>query len=296
MNILIIYGGNSSEKEVSIKTGIAVHSALDGLFDSKMLMLNDDYKIVKDHYKKGDIVCNCFHGGYGEDGEIQSFFEKEEIKFVGSSSYSCNLAIDKFASKKIVRSLNYKVPYGKIVYDSSAFNEFDAPFIVKPNNEGSSVGFYEIFNQKDLETAFKKNKEHKNGLLAEEKINGREITVPILDGKALPIVEIISESKVYDYNSKYVSSDTDYIVPANINNDVYKEILRMSEEIFLKMNCRHYSRLDFILNSDNVPYFLELNTYPGMTDKSLFPKSAASTGLSFKNLIKKLVLLAKDSA
>ena len=294
MNILIIYGGNSSEKEVSIKTGIAVHSALDGLFNSKMLMLNDDYKIVKDHYKKGDIVFNCLHGGYGEDGSIQLFFEKEEIKFIGSGSYSCNLAIDKFASKKIVSSLNCQVPHGKIIYDSSAFNEFDAPFIVKPNNEGSSVGFYEIFNQKDLEMAFKKNKEHKNGLLAEEKISGREITVPVLDGEALPIVEIIPGSKVYDYNSKYISLDTDYIVPANINNDVYKEILRISEEIFLKMNCRHYSRIDFILNSDNDPYFLELNTYPGMTDKSLFPKSAASIGLSFQNLIKKLVLLAKD--
>ena len=146
-------------------------------------MLNDDYKIVKDHYKKGDIF-NCLHGGYGEMVRF-SCFEKEEIKFIGSGSYSCNLAIDKFASKKIVSSLNCQVPHGKIIYDSSAFNEFDAPFIVKPNNEGSSVGFYEIFNQKDLEMAFKKNKEHKNGLLAEEKINGREITVPVLDGEAL---------------------------------------------------------------------------------------------------------------
>ena len=90
--------------------------------------------------------------------------------------------------------------------------------------------------------------------MAEEKINGREITVPVLDGEALPIVEIIPGSKVYDYNSKYISLDTDYIVPANINNDVYKEILKISEK-FLKMNCRHYSRVDFILNSDNDPYF-----------------------------------------
>tara|TARA_Y100000768_G_scaffold386701_1_gene375764 strand:+ start:5984 stop:6868 length:885 start_codon:yes stop_codon:yes gene_type:complete len=294
MNILIIYGGSSSEKEVSIKTGIAVHNALNGLFESKMLMLSNDYEIVKNHYKKGDIVFNCLHGGYGEDGEIQSFFEKEEIKFIGSGSYACSLAIDKYKSKKIARSLNCKVPYGKIIYNESEINEFDTPFIVKPNNEGSSVGFYEIFNQKDLKIAFKKNKEYSGGLLAEEKINGREITVPILDGSALPIVEIMPANKVYDYNSKYISSNTDYLVPADINNDVYKQILNMSEAIYSKMNCRHYSRIDFILNSEDCPYFLELNTYPGMTDKSLFPKSAASIGLSFQDLIKNLVLLAKD--
>ena len=113
-------------------------------------MLNDDYKIVKDHYKKGDIVFNCLHGGYGEDGAIQLFFEKEEIKFIGSGSYSCNLAIDKFASKKIVSSLNCQVPHGKIIYDSSAFNEFDVPFIVKPNNEGHLLVFMKFLIKKTL--------------------------------------------------------------------------------------------------------------------------------------------------
>ena len=294
MNILIIYGGNSLEKEISIKTGIAVNKALDGLFESKMLMLNNDYKIIKDHYSKGDIIFNCLHGGYGENGEIQSFFEKEEIKFIGSGSFACSLAINKYKSKKIVRSLNYKAPYGEIVHDISAFNEFEVPFIVKPNNEGSSVGFYEIYNQKDFKIALKKNKQYNGEILAEEKINGREITVPILDGKALPIVEIIPGNKVYDYNSKYISKETSYLVPADINEDIYKKIINMSEIIYAKMNCRHYSRIDFILNSDNNPFFLELNTYPGMTDKSLFPKSAASIGLSFQDLIKKLVLLAKD--
>ena len=249
MNILIIYGGNSSEKEVSIKTGIAVNNALDGLFNSKMIMLNNDYKIIKDHYTKGDIVFNCLHGGYGENGEIQSFFEKEEIRFIGSESYACSLAIDKYNSKKIVRSLNCKVPYGKIIHNESEFADFDTPFIVKPNNEGSSVGIYEINNQKDLKVAFKKNREYSGGLLAEEKINGREITVPILDGEALPIVEIIPANKVYDYSSKYLSTETNYLVPADINNDIYKEIINISEAIFSKMNCRHYSRIDFILNS-----------------------------------------------
>ena len=294
MNILIIYGGNSLEKEISIKTGIAVNKALDGLFESKMLMLNNDYKIIKDQYSKGDIIFNCLHGGYGENGEIQSFFEKEEIKFIGSGSLACSLAINKYKSKKIVRSLNCKVPYGKIIHNESEFADFDTPFIVKPNNEGSSVGFYEIYNQKDFKIALKKNKQYNGEILAEEKINGREITVPILDGKALPIVEIIPGNKVYDYNSKYISKETSYLVPADINEDIYKKIINMSEIIYAKMNCRHYSRIDFILNSDNNPFFLELNTYPGMTDKSLFPKSAASIGLSFKDLIKKLVLLAKD--
>ena len=138
------------------------------------------------------------------------------------------------------------------------------------------------------------NKKYNRELLAEEKIEGREITVPILNGKALPIVEIVPISKVYDYDSKYVAGKTNYIVPAPMDKMSYSKICKMSEQIYLEMGCRHYSRIDYILCPDNKPYFLELNTYPGMTDTSLFPKSAKSSGISFQELMVKLVCLAKN--
>ena len=149
-------------------------------------------------------MFNGLHGGYGENGEIQFFFENEKINFIGSGSKACNVAIDKLKSKKIVQSLGCLTPYGKIIQDISAFEDFSTPFIVKPNKEGSSVGFFQIFSKDDLKKAFKINKKYKNELLAEEKIEGREITVSILDGKALPIVEIIPHNSVYDYESKYI--------------------------------------------------------------------------------------------
>ena len=294
MKVIIIYGGNSSEKEISIKTGMAVNKCLRNTFKTKMLLLGDNYKIVEDHYETGDIIFNGLHGGYGENGEIQSFFEDRGINFIGSKSKACRIAIDKIKSKKIVRSLDCLVPYGKIVEGLETFNDFTPPFIIKPNTEGSSVGFSEILSDKNFKNALKLNRKYKHQLLAEEKIEGREITVPILDGKVLPIVEIIPHKKIYDYESKYVMGKTDYVVPAKIEKSLEKKIAKISEKIYLKIGCRHYSRIDYILSAEEELYFLEINTYPGMTDTSLFPKSAHSAHMSFNELIIKLVDLAKN--
>ena len=293
MKVIIIYGGNSSEKEISIKTGIAVNKSLQNTFDTKMVLVGDNYAIIKDFYSKGDIVFNGLHGGYGENGELQAFFEEQDIDFIGSGSKACQVAIDKIKSKKVAESLGCLVPNGRIVNDIPDFKDFSIPFIVKPNQEGSSVGFNQIACEKDFKDALKLSKKHKNQLLAEEKIEGREITVPVLDGKALPIVEIIPHSKVYDYDSKYTAGKTDYIVPANIDVKVRDQIVNISESIYRKIGCRHYSRIDYILSSNSDVYFLEINTYPGMTETSLFPKSAESIQMSFKDLIIKLVDLGK---
>ena len=293
MKVIIIYGGNSSEKEISIKTGIAVNKSLQSVFDTNMVLVGDNYHIIKDSYSNGDIIFNGLHGGYGENGELQAFFEKEGINFIGSGSKACQIAIDKIKSKKVAESLGCLTPKGRIVKDILDFNDFSTPFIVKPNQEGSSVGFSQIACEKDFNDALKLSKKYKSQLLAEEKIEGREITVPVLDGKALPIVEIIPHSKVYDYDSKYTIGKTDYIVPADIDAEVERQIIDISESIYNKIGCRHYSRIDYILSSNSDVYFLEINTYPGMTETSLFPKSAESIQISFKDLIVKLVDLGR---
>ena len=140
MKIIVICGGNSSEKEVSVRSGTAIFSSVQKRHDAKILLLENDYKIVKDHYNRGDIVFNALHGGYGESGEIQSFFESEEIDFTGSGSKACGIAINKKKCKKVAIGLGIKSPPDRRI--DPFFEDFDNPFIIKPNQEGSSVGFF----------------------------------------------------------------------------------------------------------------------------------------------------------
>ena len=290
MKIIIICGGNSSEKEISVKSGMSVFSSIKKKYDAEILLLSNDYSIIKNTYKDGDIVLNALHGGYGESGEIQSFFEKEGIDFIGSGSKACEIAMDKSQCKKVAEQLGIFVPFGRIFSgDMSIYDEFQRPFIIKPNNEGSSVGFNIIDSRKQMLKALKANKNRE--VVFEEFISGREITVSILGSEVLPIVEIIPNNGVYDYDSKYTKGKSSYIVPAEINSEAESQIKNQSIELFNKIGCKDYSRIDYILSDENIPYFLEINTSPGMTETSLFPKSAASVKLSFDSLIEKIISL-----
>ena len=216
MKIIVICGGNSSEKEISVKSGMAIFSSVRKKYKSKILLLKNNYKIVKDDYKDGDLVFNALHGGYGESGEIQGFFESEGIDFIGSRSKACSIAINKKKCKKIAIELGVKSPPDREL--DPFFEDFDKPFIIKPNQEGSSVGFFIVNNKKDMLKAVKFNKG--NDVIFEEFIKGREITVSVLGDEVLPIVEIIPRQGVYDYDSKYTKGKTDYIVPAKIDSKV----------------------------------------------------------------------------
>lgn len=295
MKVIIICGGNSLEKEVSVKTGISVHTSLKKTFDTELLFLGDDYSKVKSIYERGDIVFNALHGGYGENGEIQSFFEEEEISFIGSGSKACRLAMSKNSCKTLAQSLNIQTPYGKkIKEDDLIFNEFEKPFVIKPDQEGSSVGFFKINTEKEMLKAIKENKKITNQIIAEEFVQGREITVPILDNKALPIVEITPKHENYDYECKYTQGMSKYSVPAKIDKNIENKIKEDSLRIFKEIGADHYSRIDYIL-VDDIPYFLEINTYPGMTKMSLFPMSSNSLGVDFDNLMINLVELGLKS-
>jgi D-alanine-D-alanine ligase len=285
MKIIVICGGNSSEKEVSLNSGMAVFSSVKKKYDAKILLLDNDYKILKNHLSHGDIVFNALHGGYGESGELQSFLESQKINFTGSGSRACSIAIDKKECKKVVTRLGVKSPPNK---DIDTFSEnFTTPFIVKPNKEGSSVGFFIINNKKEMLRATKINKGR--DVIFEDYIRGRELTVSILNDKVLPIVEIIPKNGIYDYESKYSLGKTCYSTPAKIDLDIEIFLKKKSLEIFNTIGCSDYARIDYILSEENVPYFLEINTSPGMTETSLFPKSANQAGLSFDNLVEEIV-------
>ena len=289
MKIIVICGGNSSEKEISVKSGMAIFSSVQKKYKSKILFLENNYKIIKDNYKSGDLVFNALHGGYGESGEIQEFFEREEIDFIGSGSKACSIAINKKKCKKIAIKLGIKSPPNREV--DPFFEDFDKPFIVKPNEEGSSVGFFVVNNKKEMLKAVKFNEG--NDVIFEDFIKGRELTVPILNGRVLPIIEIIPESGVYDYESKYVAGKTSYNIPSKISLNIENFLKKKSLEVFNAVGCKDYARMDYILSEDNIPYFLEINTSPGMTKTSLFPKSAKSLGMNFDALIEQIISLKK---
>lgn len=288
MKIIVICGGSSSEKEISVKSGMAVFSSIQKKYNAKILLLKDNYRIIKDEYNDNDIIFNALHGGYGENGEIQEFFEKEEMKFVGSGSKACRLAINKDRCKKVALKLGVESPYGKLFNnDISIFEDFNRPFIIKPNKEGSSVGFFIVNSRKEMLDALKYN--NQVDVIFENFVKGRELTVSIINDRVLPIVEIIPESGIYDYESKYVEGKSSYIVPAEIDLDVANNLKEKSLEIFRAVGCKDYARIDYILSEENIPYFLEINTSPGMTKTSLFPKSARNLGIDFDRLIEEII-------
>ena len=170
---------------------------------------------------------------------------------------------------------------------------FNVPLVLKPNTEGSSFGLFRVLEKKDLAQALKNSLQFEKTILVEEMIKGRELTVGVHQGWALPIVEIVPQSGVYDFESKYTKGKTNYLVPAPLDENKTKEIQSISEKIYKILSCRGSVRIDFMLSADNTPCFLEVNTIPGMTETSLLPKAAACTGIGFDDLCEQILLSAK---
>tara|TARA_B100001123_G_C15247235_1_gene1001404 strand:+ start:615 stop:1496 length:882 start_codon:yes stop_codon:yes gene_type:complete len=289
MKVSVLMGGASAEREVSIKTGSAVIKACKQLgYTATPIEFYDDYKSVLSEIKFSDIVFNALHGTTGEDGTIQSWLEKYNISYTGSNSDASRICMNKDQSKKIVRENNFLTPDWFLIDKNIELSNIKFPCIVKPNAQGSTFGLSMVENKDDLERAISLASEYDRNILIENYITGREITVGILDGEPLPIVEIVPEHPIYDYECKYSPGMSKYLCPANINKSLTEKIKRDSVKIFEILGCSGYGRLDFIL--DNGEYhFLELNTLPGMTSTSLLPIAAKNSGYSFTQLISKII-------
>ena len=187
-------------------------------------------------------------------------------------------------------------PKWLLIDDNKVFNVADIDFkpVVKPNKEGSTIGFSLIGRLSDLDSAIDKSLKYGSHILIEEYIDGKEITVSILGDKALPIVEIKPHSSVYDYKSKYTKGESDYVCPAEIDDSLSEEIKHTALKIHKLLGCQVYSRVDFRLDKDNKFWLLEINTLPGMTETSLFPMAAKAVGLSFEDLIDKIIKLSLE--
>ena len=293
MKVAVIMGGSSAEKDVSIKTGEAVVKAcIANGFEVFPIVFNDNYKDSFQLLKGVDIVFNGLHGTLGEDGAIQKWFEQNNILFTGSDSFSSQICMDKIKSKKIARENNIRTPDWIEFKEDVHVNQAFYPCIVKPNAQGSTFGLSYVNEVGSLEEAINHSLAFDSNVLIEEYIRGREITVGVLNNQVLPIVEILPEHKLYDYECKYTPGMTNYKCPMELDNGLKEKINIDTIKIFELLGCRGYGRVDYIIDNKNNHYFLELNTLPGMTSTSLVPKSAIAKGMSFEELIKKIITLS----
>lgn len=292
--VAVIFGGKSSEKEVSMHTGLAVVEAIKDVYDVTPINIDGNFHNLHNKLFETDVVFIALHGGYGENGELQTYFDNYNIKYTGSGSKASKIAMDKNKTKLIAKENNIPVLNWKIINKDQNIdlNQFSFPLIVKPNDGGSTIGLYLIDNISDASNFISKAFKESDTLMLEDYFKGREISVPIIDGQVLPIIEIKSSNILYDYDSKYKSNKTRYEVPAKINSKMERLISNDALLLYNKIGCRHYSRVDFLLNNDNY-YLLEINTLPGLTSTSLLPKTAQSIGISYKKLIKKIIDLVK---
>jgi D-alanine-D-alanine ligase len=239
-----------------------------------------------------DLIINGLHGGDGENGVIQGFLQSIGKRFTGSQNESSAICMDKRVSKALVHRKKILTP-NWISIDKEEEIPMDHgikyPLIVKPNDQGSTIGLTIVKNDKELEGAVNLARKYTNIVLVEAFVSGREITVTIIGNKAYPIVEIMPSNDLYDYECKYTKGMTTYLCPANLTNELTLKIQNIAFNIYKLLGCRHYSRVDFILDEVLNPWFLEVNTLPGMTETSLIPKSVHASGMDFKMLIKTII-------
>ena len=296
--ILILAGGYSKEKEISIQTAKSVIYELNK--DKKYILkvVNPDGQFIKVLRKfKPNVVLNLLHGRYGEDGYIQAILESEKVKYTHSGVLSSSLAIDKELSKKIYiknkiltpkfLKYSFKNSLNKKKILKKLKSKLGFPLIIKPLNEGSSVNVF-ICNKKNVFRNINRLQEY-GEILFEKYIPGREIQVAILSGKVLGAIELKPKRKFYDYQAKYnPKAKTEHLIPVNISKSQYNEVTKIAEKAHRLLKCRGVSRSDFRFFEDKF-YLLETNTQPGMTSLSLVPEIAKFNNITFKNLIRKIL-------
>jgi D-alanine-D-alanine ligase len=296
--IAVLMGGWNSEREVSLASGEAVYQALKKLgYDAVKIDYSE--KIVDDLVAiKPDIIFNALHGQFGEDGRIQGLLDILSIPYTHSGITASAICMDKILTKKVCQTIGVKSAEYEILIKNDDENnqkkiaKIQKPFVIKPINEGSSVGVEVILADSDFDI---KNYHWQFGdkIILEKYLAGAEIQVAVMNNKALSAIEIRPKGLFYDYKAKYTSGATDYIMPAEISDEKYQEVLNLAEKCHKVFNCRGVSRIDFILNNknggDNNFYLLEVNTHPGFTSTSLVPKIAKYVGISFEEIVKYLV-------
>ncbi len=248
--------------------------------------------------KSSDIVFIALHGAIGENGQIQAVFDSFGIRYTGTGYIGSLLAMDKDISKKLMLLNNIKTPnwhvYNIQNSDDCDFGNITYPCVVKPCSCGSSIGVSIAENPDGLHRAVNCAKLYENMIMIEDKIDGREFSVGILGGRALPVIEIIPKKGFYDYVNKYQKGMTDEVCPADIDDSIAEKMQSIALKVHNILRLGFYSRIDFMLDKNNEPYCLEANTLPGMTPTSLLPQEAKALGISYNELCEQILMVAVD--
>ncbi|MGM0369226.1 MAG: D-alanine--D-alanine ligase [Bacillota bacterium] len=304
--IAVIRGGKSAERDISLKTGKAILTALQ----------SKGYDVVDIDPKQNlhqqlaendiDLAFIALHGRYGEDGTIQGFLELEEIPFTGSGVLGSALAMDKVSSKRIFKEMGIQTPdfmvLEKETYQddwselkASIKEELSFPIVVKPALEGSSLGLSITESEADLLADVKQAFKYDEQVLIEDYIPGQEITVGLLgtdELQALPVIEIKPKDGVYDFDAKYTKGATEFVIPAELEETTYDQAQSLALQAHKALNCSGVSRVDLRVAPSGEAYVLEVNTIPGMTETSLLPQAAAEFGIDFPELVEQILKLS----
>lgn len=294
--IAVLMGGPGSERAVSLASGNAV---LDALRGEGLNAVPVDVTSHSLDLPEGVGLCfNVIHGTFGEDGEMQSQLEALGVPYTGAGHKSSLVAFDKVASKEVFVAHDVPTPGSEIVDCSNGpkLPEMPLPYVVKPPREGSSVGVHIVRDEAEAMAAIEDAAKYGDEVLIEAFVEGKELTVGILDGEALPVVHIAPRSGFYDMKNKYpwMSDDggTDYYCPAELDVETTKEVQQAALAAHQALGVEIYSRVDVLLDDQNNPYVLEANTIPGMTASSLLPKAAKVAGYEFGPLCQKIAELS----
>ena len=292
LKIAVFLGGPSAEREVSLRTGKAVARALASVGHN---VYEIDPKPGSWTLEAGtDAVFLALHGTYGEDGAVQRELERLGVPFTGCDSEASRIAFDKILTKQ--RLIRAGVPTAKFALIENGSAPFPSklkfPVVVKPVRQGSSVGLKFVDCSEDWTPALSESLKFDSEVLVEERVIGRETTVAILDGKPLPIVEVRPKQGSYDYQNKYTTGATEYFCPAEFDNHTAQKIQGAALSAFDVIGGRDYARVDVMVTIANEPVVLEVNTLPGMTETSLFPKAAAAAGISYPELCQRMIDLS----
>lgn len=323
MKIVVLMGGVSSERQVSLNSGRNIAQALrerghtvlalDTVLPIEQLTQNCEVNqevleqgernllqlLLHEELRDADFIFNALHGGSGENGTVQGLLEALGYKFNGSDHEGCALTMDKVVTKMIFEQQGIPTPRWHYFIASEwssleamrreILERFTFPLVVKPGHEGSTVGLTVVNHPEEIDAALALARQYNGYILVEEFIAGREITLSILGDTALPLVEVRPKHGIYDYECKYTHGMSEYLVPADVDADVVTQINNWGLRAFKALKCYGYGRFDLRLNPANQPYFLEFNSLPGMTALSLVPKAAKAAGITFPELLEKII-------
>lgn len=289
----VIMGGTSSEREISLKSGTAVFDALKrkGYPVVAIDAAEDMVTLIRKH--QIDTAFVCLHGPMGEDGTIQGFLKVMGIPYTGSGVRASAVAMDKIMTKDLVQCHKIPTPaFAVLTEEKSRYAWGRLPVVVKPSEEGSTIGVSRVEKRKDLAPAVREAFRFCPRVLLEEYIQGREVTAGILGDEMLPLVEVRPSEGFYDFAAKYTSGDTQYLVPAPLPKGLARRVQQLALKVHRLIGCRGATRVDFMIDHKKRPYMLEVNTIPGMTETSLLPKAAQASGISFDDLVERILLMA----